>query len=150
MIKCIAVTLLGVSMAATLLPAQARNVKYMLSIQSSLESEQANPRVIGAVKLYFGPQAYAKDAQPITSMNVHGKMPIEGKSDIASCNASFADALSTLQKNAKDAGANAVVNIVSYYQSGPVVSSATEFECHAGSFNSNVMLKGEFVKLPNN
>ena len=41
--------------------------------------------------------------------------------------------------------ANAVVNIVSYYKND-TLSSATEFECHAG-VSAHVMLRGEFVKI---
>lgn len=144
--KWIAVTMIGVSMAAVL-PAQARNVKYMLSIPTALESDMAKAKLDDSVKLYFGPQAYSKAAQAIGTLDAHGKMPIEDKADLASCFASFADALRTLQKNAKDVGANAVVNIASYFKKGPLVSSATEFECHAGSFQSYVTLKGELVKI---
>ncbi|WP_158592282.1 hypothetical protein [Noviherbaspirillum sedimenti] len=145
--KQMAMAILGVSITATLLPAQARNVKYMVSIPNTLESEQVKAKLDGSVKLFFGPQAYANDSRTIASMNAHGKMSIEFKADIASCQASFADALGTLQNNAKAAGADAVVNIVSYFKNGPVMSSATEFECRAGSNFSHVMLKGELVKL---
>jgi uncharacterized protein YbjQ (UPF0145 family) len=51
-----------------------------------------------------------------------------------------------LEKRAKDLGANAVVNIVSYYQKN-VMSSPTEFECHAGAVIAGVALRGEFVKI---
>jgi uncharacterized protein YbjQ (UPF0145 family) len=139
-------TIVGVAMAAAL-PAQARNVKHMLSIQSALESEAAKAKLDGSVKLYFGPQVYGKAVPTASALNAHGRMPIEYRAELASCFASFADALHTLQKNAKDTGANAVVNIVSYFKNGPVVSSATEFECHAGSVYSHVMLKGELVKI---
>jgi hypothetical protein len=43
-------------------------------------------------------------------------------------------------------GANAVVNIVSFYQKN-VMSSPTEFECHAGAVIAGVALKGDFVKV---
>ena len=54
----------------------------------------------------------------------------------------FLSAMMQLEKRAKELGANAVVNIVSFYQKN-VVLSATEFECHAGA----VALKGDFVKI---
>jgi hypothetical protein len=37
-------------------------------------------------------------------------------------------------------------NIVSYYNK-KVMSSATEFECHAGAIMAGVALKGDFVKI---
>jgi hypothetical protein len=42
-------------------------------------------------------------------------------------------------------GANAVVNIASYYKND-TLSSATEFECHAG-VSAHVMLKGDLAKI---
>ena len=51
-----------------------------------------------------------------------------------------------LEKRAKQLGANAVVNIVSFYQKN-VMSSPTEFECHAGAVIAGVALKGDFVKV---
>lgn len=144
--KWIAVTMIGVSMAVVL-PVQARNVKYMLSIPNALESEPAKAQLDSSVKLYFGPQTYGAPAQKIVTLDAHGRVQLEYKADLSSCNASFADALKTLQRNAKDAGANAVVNIASYFKKGPLVSSATEFECHAGSQYTHVMLKGDLVKI---
>ena len=58
----------------------------------------------------------------------------------------FLSAMMQLEKRAKELGANAVVNIVSYYQKN-VVSSATEFECHAGAVIAGVALNGDFVKV---
>jgi uncharacterized protein YbjQ (UPF0145 family) len=54
-------------------------------------------------------------------------------------------ALLALQKRAKQVGANAVVNIVSFYQQVEM-SSSSEFECHAG-MAAHVYLKGELVKI---
>ena len=144
--KWMALTIIGMSMAA-LLPAQARNVKYMLSIPNALESDSAKAKLDPSIKLYFGPQSYGTATQIASAFKSHGRMQIENRADLASCFASFADALKTLQKNAKDAGANAVVNISSYFKNGPLVSSETEFECHAGTVYSHVMLQGDFVKI---
>jgi uncharacterized protein YbjQ (UPF0145 family) len=65
--------------------------------------------------------------------------------DQKSCNAAFLLALVDLQKRAKKRSANAVVNIVSYYKKVEI-SSAIEFECHAGS-GAHVFLKGDFAKV---
>jgi uncharacterized protein YbjQ (UPF0145 family) len=69
-----------------------------------------------------------------------------GKSDEKACNWAFLSAMIALEKRAKQLGANAVVNIVSYYQKD-VMSSATEFECHAGAVIAGVALKGDFVNV---
>jgi len=62
------------------------------------------------------------------------------------CNVAFLKALVASQKNAKQLGANAVVKIAGYFKNN-TLSSATEFECHAG-VSAHMMLKGEFVKVP--
>jgi hypothetical protein len=43
-------------------------------------------------------------------------------------------------------GANAVVNIVSYYQNTEL-ANAGEFECHVGNVIATVWLKGDLVKI---
>lgn len=50
------------------------------------------------------------------------------------------------QDKAKEMGANAVINVVSYYKKD-TFSSATEFECHAGTFVGGVALKGTYAKV---
>jgi uncharacterized protein YbjQ (UPF0145 family) len=69
-----------------------------------------------------------------------------GKSDEKACNWAFLSAMIALEKRAKQLGANAVVNIVSYYRKVEM-SSMTDFECHAGAVIAGVALKGEFVKI---
>jgi len=68
------------------------------------------------------------------------------KSDEKACEWVFLSALVALEKRAKQLGANAVVNIVSYYKKVPM-SSETEYECHAGNVLAGVALKGDFVKV---
>jgi uncharacterized protein YbjQ (UPF0145 family) len=51
-----------------------------------------------------------------------------------------------LQQEAREMGANAVINIVSNYKNAET-SSETQFECHDGALMSGVALKGEYVKL---
>jgi uncharacterized protein YbjQ (UPF0145 family) len=51
-----------------------------------------------------------------------------------------------MKERAEQLGANAIVNIVSYYKKNEV-SNPTEFECHDGGFVTGVALKGDFVKI---
>ena len=53
---------------------------------------------------------------------------------------------SCIEKRAQPAGANAVVNIVSYYKKKEM-ASATKFECHVGNVIVTVWLKGDLVKI---
>ncbi|TCS35542.1 hypothetical protein EDC30_11010 [Paucimonas lemoignei] len=165
--KAITMAWLGISMAAALAPAQARNDKLMVPISDALKVPRAvdaaaipvsaaiqikSPGVRykpdDSVKFYFGPQAYPESAQKLGMRQSVGKEPIENNDDVASCFASFNEALVKLQKHARKFGANAIVNITSANaKNGQQVSSATDFECHAGSFSTAVTLRGELARI---
>jgi len=127
-------------------PAQARDTKYLLPIAAALEVQDAKNRLDGSVKFYFGnqetPKVLAKLSTDVTNLNTNAV----GKSDEKACNWVFLSAMIQLEKRAKQLGANAVINIVSYYRK-EVMSSPTEFECHAGAMIAGVALRGEFVKI---
>ena len=55
-------------------------------------------------------------------------------------------ALVALQNEAKKKGANAVVELVSFYKKREF-SSATEYECHKGAVMAGVALKGQYATV---
>lgn len=126
--------------------AHARNTKYLLPIVAALEVKDSKNKLDGSIKFYFGnqetPKILAKLATDVTNLKTNSV----GKSDETACNWVFLSAMIQLEKRAKQLGANAVVNIVSYYQKN-VMSSTTEFECHAGAVIAGVALRGDFVKI---
>jgi len=126
-------------------PASARNDKYLLSISAALQSKDAPETPDGSVKFFFGNQEVPEIATKLGSFGTHQRSSTRPSEDAKSCNVAFLKALVFLQKRAQQLGANAVVNIVSYYKND-TLSSATEFECHAG-VSAHVMLKGDFVKI---
>ena len=136
-IVCLSVFLLG--------RAYARNDKYLLPISVALQSKDAQENPDGSVKFFFGNQVVPESAAKLGSGSTHQRSSTRPSEDARSCNVAFLKALVALQKNAKQMGANAVVNIASYYKNN-TLSSATEFECHAGAA-AHVMLKGDFVKI---
>ncbi|SNY16526.1 hypothetical protein SAMN05660659_01365 [Pseudomonas sp. LAMO17WK12:I6] len=69
------------------------------------------------------------------------------KSDHDSCEWVLQSNLIKLQADAKRVGANAVVNIVSYYDQH-VRKDLNTYECRAGVFVTRVALKGDLVRLP--
>ncbi|HYJ14813.1 MAG TPA: hypothetical protein VE170_04945 [Candidatus Limnocylindria bacterium] len=76
----------------------------------------------------------------------HGRASTRRTDDVNACNAAFlAAALVDFQKRAKMAGANAVINIVSYYKNVEM-ASPTEFECHAVAA-AHALLRGDMVKI---
>lgn len=144
--KSIICLTIGLFVSLTLVwPAQARNDKYMLPIKAAQESTEAREKPDGSVQFFFGKQTSLKVVTSMASAVPHGKASARGKDDVKACNAAFQAALVDFQKRAKRAGANAVVNIVSYYKNVEV-ASASEFECHAGAA-AHVILRGDLVKI---
>jgi uncharacterized protein YbjQ (UPF0145 family) len=127
-------------------PVEARDTKYLLPIKAALEVKDAEEKLEGSIKFYFGNQESPKIVSKLGTDVSNRKTNAVGKSDEKACNWAFLSAMIALEKRAKQLGANAVVNIVSYYKKD-VMSSATEFECHAGAVIAGVALKGDFVKV---
>lgn len=131
---------------ATVVPAQARDTKHLLSISEGIATQDAEARLDGKVRFYFGNQSHPKVLSTLGSDFTNRKTNAFGKSDEKACNWAFLSALVQLEKRAAELGANAVVNIVSYYKKN-VFSSDSQFECHAGALMAGVALKGDFVKI---
>jgi uncharacterized protein YbjQ (UPF0145 family) len=127
-------------------PAHARDTKLMFPVAPALEAKDAKEKLDGSVKFYFGNQETPKILTKLGTDVTNQKTNSVGKSDERACNWVFLSAMIQLDKRAKQLGANAVVNIVSYYQKS-VMSSPTEFECHAGNIIVGVAFRGEFVKI---
>ena len=127
-------------------PAYARDTKHLLPIEIAMETKDAQEKLEGSVKFYFGDQPPPQVVTVLGSDVSNRKTNAFGKSDETACNWAFLSAMVALQTRAQQMGANAVINIVSYYNKR-VMSSATEFECHAGAIIAGVALKGDFVKI---
>ena len=124
-------------------PVSACNDKYLLPISSALQSAREIPD--GSIKFFFGKKETPKIVTPLGSYLTHQRSSTRPSEDAKACNVAFLKALVILQKRAQQLGANAVVNIASYYKND-TLSSATEFECHAG-VSAHVMLKGDLAKI---
>ncbi len=127
-------------------PAFARDTKHLLPIAIAMETKDAQEKLDGSVKFYFGDQPPPTVVAVLGSDVSNRKTNAFGKSDEKACNWAFLSAMVALQTRAQQMGANAVINIVSYYNKR-VMSSATEFEFHAGAIIAGVALKGDFVKF---
>jgi uncharacterized protein YbjQ (UPF0145 family) len=144
--KFLAGLLMATFMLAAVTPTSARDTKYLLPIAAALETKDANEKLDGSVKFFFGSQETPKILTKLATDVTNLKTNAVGKSDEKACNRVFLSAMIQLEKRAKQLGANAVVNVVSFYQKN-VMSSPTEFECHAGAVIAGVALKGDFVKV---
>jgi uncharacterized protein YbjQ (UPF0145 family) len=128
-------------------PVYARDDKLLLPITTALETKDADAKLDGSVKFFFGQQKSPAVVKKFGNFVSNLKTNAVGKSDEKACNWVFLSTLLSFEKRAKELGANAVVNIVSYYQKHEM-SSETEFECHAGTIVAGVALKGDFVTIP--
>jgi len=144
--KIICLTIVLASTLSIISPAQARDTKYLLPIAAALEVKEAKSQLDGSVKFFFSNQETPKVLAKLSTDVTNLKTNAVGKSDEQACNWVFLSAMIQLEKRAKQLGANAVINIVSFYKK-EVMSSATEFECHAGAVIAGVALRGEFVKI---
>jgi uncharacterized protein YbjQ (UPF0145 family) len=117
-----------------------------LPITTAMETKDADAKLDGSVKFFFGQQQSPAIVKKLGNYVSNLKTNAVGKSDEKACNWVFLSTLVSFEKRARELGANAVVNIVSYYQKKEM-SSATEFECHAGTFVAGVALKGDFVTI---
>ena len=143
--RVLATFLLGVMLVAPM-AAQARDTKFMLSIEEAMSSPEAKERLQGDIRFYFGDQLHPKVKERLGEGVSNRKTNAVNKTDKRACEWAFLSAMLALQGRAQELGADAVVNIKSYYRKVPV-KSATQYECHAGALIAGVALKGEFVKL---
>ncbi|MFJ3045510.1 excinuclease ATPase subunit [Herbaspirillum chlorophenolicum] len=138
---------LGILFAAAQ-PVQARDTKHLISIEEGLNTKDAESKLDGSVKFYFAGQQHPAVLEKLSTDVSNRKTNAVGKTDEVACQWAFLSALVAFEQNAKKLGANAVVNIVSYYKKDEMAST-TQFECHAGAIMAGVALKGDFVKISN-
>jgi uncharacterized protein YbjQ (UPF0145 family) len=129
-------------------PAAARNTVVPLSIAEGMASPEVHGKIDGTVQFYFGDTKHPAVLQDFGAYVTNRKSSSFLISDEKSCQRVFATTLIELQKRAHELGANAVINIHSYYDKEDV-SSDTNVQCHAGGVMAGIALRGEFVKVAN-
>ena len=135
-----AAALLAVSTSA-----QARDTRLELSLQELLSSQEARDAGIdGSVRFYLAGQP-VRVAQRMGKDVTNKKTNAANKSDEQACRWVALSALKALQSGAQARGANAVVDIVSFYKRNEFRSS-TNYECYAGTILAGVALKGTYAR----
>jgi hypothetical protein len=133
--------------ACASLPVAARDTEYKLPFDDVLTMSEAQGKLDPEVKLHFKGQKPLKilerKGQGMSNKKTNGV----GKDDQFGCRWAALSALVALQEDAKRNGANAVVDIESYYKKDSF-ASATEYECHAGAVIIGVTLRGTYAKVP--
>jgi uncharacterized protein YbjQ (UPF0145 family) len=123
--------------------AQAADRTVMQPLKGAIDSATTDGKLDGSVKFYMagsGPKGKVLEANVVTNRKTNAF----GKSDEKACDWAAQSALISLQEAAKKAGANAVINIVSYYKKVEN-RNATNYECHAGAVVAGVALRGDLA-----
>ncbi len=107
---------------------------------------QTNERLDGTVKFFFGQAPHPDVLRRFGDYVANEKTNAVGKTDLGECAWVFQSALLSLQKRAHALGANAVINIHSFYKKEDV-SSETEIPCHTGFLMAGIALKGDLVTV---
>ena len=126
--------------------ADARNSRMELPLQELVNSPQAKEAGIdGSVRFYLAGQPVAVSSRMGSGVS-NRKTNAANKSDEEACRWAALSVLKEFQESAKKRGANAVVDIVSYYKKNEF-KSASNYECYAGAFVAGVALKGTYAKV---
>lgn len=127
-------------------PAMARDTELHLPLADVLAMPEAQGKLDGSVTFYLAgaktPKVLEKKGEDTANKKTNGF----NKDDVTACKWAALSALLAFQEKAKALGANAVVDLVSYYKRD-AFSSATEYECHAGAVVVGVTLKGTYAKV---
>ena len=126
---------------------QARDTTHFLPFEQVVQEAIAAKRLDGSVKFHLAGTKPAGAVSVVKSgVTTSQKTNAFGKSDEEACNWVLQSALIRLQNAAKQAGANAVVNIVSNYKN-VVYSDTQKYECHAGAIMAGVALKADLATI---
>ncbi len=126
--------------------AQARDTVVKVTLADVLAMPEAQAKLDGSVKFYLAGQATPKVLSNLGSGVANKKTNGVGKDDQYGCKYVMLSALIAFQQSAKQRGANAVIDLASYYKRNEV-RDATTIECHAGNIMIGGALKGSYAKI---
>jgi uncharacterized protein YbjQ (UPF0145 family) len=127
-------------------PVQAADTVVHLSFLELLDSPEARARLDGSVQFFLAgqttPNVVERKGEDVSNKKTNGF----NKDVKTGCQWAALSALLEFQNKARQLGANAVIDIVSYYKKN-AFASATEYECHDGAFVTGVALKGRYANV---
>ncbi len=126
--------------------ALSRDTKHLLPLEEAMNTPDAQQKLDGSIKFYFADEGHPQITQRIPGVATNRKTNAFMKSDEEACSWVFLSAMIALQERAQQEGADAVVNITSYYDRKEM-ASRDDYECHAGAIMAGVALKGDIVKF---
>jgi hypothetical protein len=114
--------------------------------QNAIDAATKSGKLDGTVKFYLAGNTPNGQVTVVNDdVEVNRKTNAFGKKDQPTCDWALQSALISLQDEAKKAGANAVVDIVSNY--GSEYRDSQNYECHVGFLMSGVIMKGKLAKV---
>lgn len=126
--------------------ALSRDTKHLLLLDEAMNTPDAQQKLDGSIKFYFADEGHPQVTQRAPGVVTNKKTNAFMKSDEEACSWVFLSAMISLQERAQREGADAVVNITSYYKRQEM-ASREQYECHAGGIMAGVALKGDVVKF---
>ncbi len=138
-------TLFGLAVALVGVTAHARDTVLHLPFEQVVARGVASGKLDGSIKFFLHGKGPAGGTVLDNEVVVNKKTNGVGKADDEACDWALMSALISLQQAAKNAGANTVNNIVSYYKKTEY-KDPQHYECHAGGIVTGVALKGQLVK----
>jgi len=141
-------TLLTALLAIALLPtvSSARDSAVHFNFNQAVEQAVQAGVLDGSVRFYLAGANVLGTVNRQNETITNQKTNAFGKSDATACDHVLRSALLRLQQAAKNAGANAVVDIVSFYKRNEY-RDAQNYECHAGGVLAGVALKGTIARI---
>ncbi|MFC0266712.1 hypothetical protein [Kushneria aurantia] len=126
--------------------AEARNTFLMQPLSEVFNMPDARQRLDPSIRLYFADQQHPQIQTRRGGYYSSNKVRAAFRSDAESCRAAALESLLALQERARQVGANAVVDIVSYYEQRANPNN-DRYECHAGNVVTEVAFRGDMVTL---
>lgn len=127
-------------------PSFARNTEYKLPLEEVIELGKAQGKLDGSVQFFLDgqktPAVKARMSEDMSNKKTNGV----GKDDVTACKWAALSALIAFQEKAKTLGANAVVDMYSFYRKN-IFKDARNYECHAGAVVVGVTLKGSYATI---
>ena len=125
--------------------AHARNDVLTLPLDEVVRMGIEQGKLDGSVKFYLSgaatPRVSARLGEDISNKKTNGV----GKDDAYGCKWAALSALIAFQESAKEKGANAVVDLHSFYKRN-TVKNPVSYQCHAGNIVIGVTLKGTYAR----
>ena len=137
----------GLALALVTASAQARETRVEGAFQELVNSPEAKQVGIdGSVRFYLAGQKTPRVLSRMGEDVSNKKTNAANKSDSEACRWVTLSVLKAFQDSAKARGANAVVDMVSYYKKNEF-KSAQNYECYAGAIMAGMAMKGTYAKV---